>query len=142
MSMLTRQHWEAHVPHAGDMALIDAVVDWNETIIHAIGERHSIDSHPLRSSVGLHAVHLAEYGAQALAVHAVLLGEAGDRAGRLVSLRDVQLAVEYVDLSEGHLDVHAERIYVDGRGAQYLFKVNQQGRTLASGRVAVMYASQ
>ena len=138
--MLTRQHWEAHVPHTGDMALIDAVVDWNEILIHAIGERHSADSHPLRSGAGLHAVHLAEYGAQALAVHAALLGEDGDRAGRLVSLRDMQLAVEYVDLSKGRLDVHAERIYVDGRGAQYLFKVDQQGRALASGRVAVMYA--
>lgn len=138
--MLTRQHWASRVPHAEDMALIDAVVDWTETTIHAIGERHRPDGHPLRSPVGLHAVHLAEYGAQTLAVHAALLGEAGGRAGRLVSVRDMQLAVEYVDLSQGRLDVHAERIYVDDRGAQYLFKVEQQGRMLASGRVAVMYA--
>lgn len=139
--MLTRQHWSALVPHAGDMALIDAVIDWNETIIHAIGERHSAGSHPLRSDAGLHAIHLAEYGAQALAVHAVLLGEAGGGAGRLVSLRDVQLAVEYVDLSTRRLDIYAERIYVDSRGAQYLFKVDQHGQTLASGRVAVMYTA-
>ena len=139
--MLTRQHWQGHVPHAGDMALIDAVADWNDTTIHAIGERHGPDGHPLRSGTRLHALHLAEYGAQALAVHAVLLGEADDRAGRLVSLRDMQLSVEYVDLSQGRLDVHAERIYADSRGAQYLFKVDQQGRTLASGRVAVMHVA-
>lgn len=140
--MLTRQSWEALIPHAEAMALIDAVVDWNETAIHAIGVRHVPDSHPLRSHVGLHAVHLAEYGAQALAVHAALLGEVEARAGRLVSLRDVNLAVEYVDLSKGHLDVYAERIYVDDRGVQYRFRVDQQGQTLASGRVAVMYVAE
>jgi predicted hotdog family 3-hydroxylacyl-ACP dehydratase len=139
--MLTRQHWSNRVPHTDDMALIDAVVDWTETTIHAIGERHRPDTHPLRSTAGLHAVHLAEYGAQALAVHASLLGEAGGRAGRLVSVRDMQLAVEYVDLSQGRLEVHAERIYVDDRGAQYLFKIEQQGRMLASGRVTVMYVA-
>ncbi|GLQ93345.1 phosphotransferase [Dyella acidisoli] len=137
--MLTRQSWAALIPHAEAMALIDAVVDWNETAIHAIGARDVPDSHPLRSPVGLHAVHLAEYGAQSLAVHAALLGEADARGGRLVSLRDVQLAVEYVDLRKGHLDVYAERIHVDDRGAQYRFKVEQQGQALASGRVAVMY---
>jgi predicted hotdog family 3-hydroxylacyl-ACP dehydratase len=140
--MLTRQHWASRIPHADDMALIDAVIDWTETTIHAIGERHRPDTHPLRSPAGLHAVHLAEYGAQALAVHAALLGEEGGRAGRLVSVRDMQLAVEYVDLSRGRLDVHAERIYVDDRGAQYQFRVEQQGRMLASGRVAVMYMAQ
>ena len=137
--MLARQHWASRIPHVDDMALIDAVVDWTDTTIHAIGERHRAGTHPLRSPAGLHAVHLAEYGAQALAVHAALLGEADGRAGRLVSVRDMQLAVEYVDLSQGRLDVHAERIYVDDRGAQYLFKVEQQGRVLASGRVVVMY---
>lgn len=137
--MLMRQCWAALIPHADAMALIDAVVDWNETTIHAIGARHVLDNHPLRSPAGLHAVHLAEYGAQALAVHAALLGEAEARAGRLVSLRDVKLAIEYIDLSKGHLDVYAERIYVDDRGVQYWFKVEQRGQTLASGRVAVMY---
>lgn len=137
--MLARQHWAELIPHAGAMALIDAVVDWNGTVIHAIGERHIPSSHPLANSRGLHAVHLAEYGAQVLAIHAALLGEVQARAGRLVSLRDVELAVEYVDLSKGRLAVHAERIYVDDRGARYTFKVEQQGYTLASGRVAVMY---
>jgi len=140
--MLTRQHWAAQIPHAEAMALIDAVVDWNETVIHAIGERPIIGSHPLRGPGGLHAIHLAEYGAQALAVHAALLGEAEVRTGRLVSLRDVKLAIEYVDLSKGRLDVYAERVYVDDRGAQYMFKVEQQGYALASGRVAVMYVGQ
>lgn len=138
--MLMQEAWAALIPHAGGMALLDGVVHWDVTVIHAIGERHALSEHPLRSPSGLHAVHLAEYGAQATAVHGALLGEVAGRAGRLVSLRDVQLAIEYVDLSKGRLDVHAERLLADERGAQYAFRIDQQGQQLVSGRVVVMYA--
>jgi predicted hotdog family 3-hydroxylacyl-ACP dehydratase len=125
------------------MRLIDTVLDWNDKKIHAIGERHGPHDHPLCNDMRLHAVHLAEYGAQAAAVHGALLAigrhDAKMRPGRLVSLRDVQLAVEYVDLSDGHLDVHAECMFADERGAQYTFNIEQGGRSLAAGRVAVMY---
>jgi len=137
--MLTRQAWAVQIPHAGDMALLDAVVCWDAATLHALGERHAAAHHPLRSAAGVHAVHLAEYGAQAAAVHSALLGDEGLRTGRLVSLRDLQLAIEYVDLARGRLDVHAERLMADEHGAHYAFRVAQQGQTLASGRAAVMY---
>jgi predicted hotdog family 3-hydroxylacyl-ACP dehydratase len=141
--VLTQKEWAAYIPHAGDMALLDAVHAWDDTTIHAIGDRHSSIDHPLRSAAGLHAVHLAEYGAQATAVHGALLaisrGEAKMRPGRLVSLRDVRLMVEYVDLSKNHLDVHAECLSANERGAQYAFRVEQDAQLLASGRVAVMH---
>jgi predicted hotdog family 3-hydroxylacyl-ACP dehydratase len=141
--MLASSQWAELIPHAGAMRLLDAVVDWNMATIHAIGERHGRSDHPLRDETGLHAMHLAEYGAQAAAVHGALLavsrGEVRMRPGRLVSLRDVQLAVEYVDLSQGRLDVHAECLFADERGAQYAFKVEQCARLLASGRTAVMH---
>jgi predicted hotdog family 3-hydroxylacyl-ACP dehydratase len=139
----TQSAWAAYVPHAGDMCLLDGVQAWDASNIHAFGERHSLERHPLRNAAGLHTVHLVEYGAQATAVHGALLalsrGNAQMRPGRLVSLRDVRLMVEYVDLSEGRLDVHAECLSADERGAQYTFRVEQQDRLLASGRVAVMY---
>ncbi|GLQ48315.1 hypothetical protein GCM10007862_33660 [Dyella lipolytica] len=142
--MLTQPVWAEWIPHAGAMRLLDTVLDWNATTIHATGERYTSPQHPLRNDAGLHAVHLAEYGAQAAAVHGALLaasrGEARVRPGRLVSLRDVQLMIEYVDLSDGRLDVHAECLFDDGRGAQYTFKVEQRGRLLISGRAAVMHA--
>jgi predicted hotdog family 3-hydroxylacyl-ACP dehydratase len=141
--MLASSQWAELIPHAGAMRLLDAVVDWNMATIHAIGERHGRSDHPLRDETGLHAMHLAEYGAQAAAVHGALLavsrGDARMRPGRLVSLRDVQLVVEYVDLSQGRLDVHAECLFADERGAQYAFKVEQCARLLASGRTAVMH---
>ena len=61
------------------------------------------------------------------------------RPGRLVSLRDVALAVEYVDAGDGRLDVHAQCLYADAAGAQYAFRVEQAGRVLASGRAAVIH---
>jgi len=141
--MLTQKEWAAYIPHAGDMALIDAVHAWDDTTIHAVGHRHSSNDHPLRSAAGLHAVHLAEYGAQATAVHgalrAISRAQAKMRPGRLVSLRDVRLMVEYVDLSKGRLDVHAECLSADEGGAQYIFRVEQGEQLLASGRVAVMH---
>jgi predicted hotdog family 3-hydroxylacyl-ACP dehydratase len=136
-------HWSELIPHAGAMRLLDRVLNWDDRHIHAVAERHRVEDHPLRQDMRLHAVHLAEYGAQASAVHGALLasasGEARVRPGRLVSLRDVQLLIEYVDLTGGHLDVHAECLLADERGAQYSFKVEQRGQLLASGRVAVIH---
>lgn len=144
--MPLQPHWSELIPHAGDMCLLDAVLDWDDRAIHATSERYGLHDHPLQDAKRLHAVHLTEYGAQATAVHGALLGvarrEAEMRPGRLVSLRDVQLSVEYVDLSAGLLHVHAECLFADERGAQYTFRVEQEGRSLASGRVAVMYTDQ
>lgn len=144
MSTLASPEWSERIPHAGDMRLLDDVMHWNDRTIHAIAQRHGPDDHPLRNGAKLHAVHLAEYGAQASAVHAALLTTLQDAAqmksGRLVSLRDMQLAVEYVDLSSGRLDVYAECLFADERGAQYAFRVDQRNQSLASGRIAVMYA--
>lgn len=142
--MLAQSDWAALIPHAGTMCLLDAVCAHDERSIHAISSSHARADHPLRGPDGLHAVHLAEYGAQAMAVHGALLarerGEQTVRPGRLVSLRDVQLFDEYVDGLDGRLDVHAECLYADHGGSQYVFRVEHQGRLLASGRAAVMHS--
>lgn len=141
--MLPKTDWAQLIPHTGSMCLLDAVLAWDERTIHAISADHVRSDHPLRSPQGLHAVHLAEYGAQAMAVHGALLardkGVETARPGMLVSLRDVQLFEEYVDRLEGHLDVHAECLYADDGGAQYAFRVEHRGRLLASGRAAVIH---
>jgi predicted hotdog family 3-hydroxylacyl-ACP dehydratase len=141
--MLPKTDWASLIPHAGTMCLLDAVQAWDECTIHAISAGHARVDNPLRSPQGLHAVHLAEYGAQAMAVHGALLARARGieevRPGRLVSLRDVQLFGEYVDQLDGHLDVHAECLYADDGGAQYAFRVEHLGRLLASGRAAVIH---
>ncbi|PXV55391.1 Predicted 3-hydroxylacyl-ACP dehydratase, HotDog domain [Dyella jiangningensis] len=141
--MLAKTDWARLIPHQGAMCLLDSVAAWDETTIHAVADSHALADHPLRGPDGLHAVHLAEYGAQAMAVHGALLsreqGETKARPGRLVSLRDVSLAVEYVDPACGRLDVHAESLYAEPAGAQYAFRVEQNGRVLVSGRAAVIH---
>ncbi len=141
--MLPKADWAPLIPHAGTMCLLDAVQAWDAGTIHATSTGHARGDNPLRGEHGLHAVHLAEYGAQAMAVHGALLARArgtGEvRPGRLVSLRDVRFFEEYVDHLDGHLDVHAECLYADDGGAQYAFRVEHRSRLLASGRAAVIH---
>ena len=141
--MLPKSDWARLIPHAGAMCLLDAVRAWDERAIHATSASHARADNPLRGATGLHAVHLAEYGAQAMALHGGLLARARGsevaRPGRLVSLREVALFEEYVDHLDGHLDVHAECLYADDGGAQYAFRVEHRGRLLCSGRAAVIH---
>jgi predicted hotdog family 3-hydroxylacyl-ACP dehydratase len=141
--MLPKTDWAHLIPHAGSMCLLDTVQSWDERTIHATSAGQARAENPLRGPNGLHAIHLAEYGAQAMAVHGALLARSNGvetvRPGMLVSLRDVQLAETYVDRLDGHLDVHAECLHADGGGAQYAFRVEHRGRLLASGRAVVFH---
>ncbi|MDE2156122.1 MAG: phosphotransferase [Xanthomonadaceae bacterium] len=141
--MLPKTDWAHLIPHAGAMCLLDAVLAWDGRSIHAIAAGHARTDNPLRGPHGLHAVHLAEYGAQAMALHGALraraAGVATQRPGLLVSLRGMQLDVEYVDRLDGHLDVHAECLHAQDRSAQYAFRVEHHGMVLASGRAAVIH---
>jgi predicted hotdog family 3-hydroxylacyl-ACP dehydratase len=125
------------------MCLLDHVLRWDEQGIHASTCSHVAPDNPLRGEGGLHAVNLAEYGAQAMAVHGALLARSRGiekvRPGRLVSLRDVQLSEAWVDQLNGRLDVHAECLYADDSGAQYGFRVEHEGRLLCQGRAAVIH---
>ena len=140
--MLPKSDWAHLIPHAGAMCLLDAVLAWDADRIHATSASHARPDHPLRGPRGLHAVHLAEYGAQATAVHGALRarvrGVETVRPGVLVSLREMRLAVEFVP-ADGRLDVHAQCLYADDAGAQYAFRVEHAGQLLASGRAAVIH---
>lgn len=141
--MLPKSDWAPLIPHAGRMCLLDDVLSWDAQSIHAATVGHRSPDNPLRGEGGLHAVNLAEYGAQAMAVHGGLLarsrGSETVRPGRLVSLRDVQLSESFIDHLDGHLDVQAECLYADESGAQYSFRIEHAGRLLCQGRAAVIH---
>ncbi len=142
--MLPKSDWQDLIPHEGTMCLLDAVVGYDATRIHAISATHARADNPLRAAGRLHAVALCEYGAQAMAVHGALLArESGGRArpGYLVSLREVALHVEFIEGLPGTLDVHAEQLLDAGGSLQYAFRIEHQGRVLASGRAAVLCGS-
>jgi len=98
-------------------------------------------AHPLRSHERLRAVHLCEYGAQAMAVHGGLLArESGGVAapGMLVALRGVELHCERIDDLPGEIECEAEAL-IAGEGAQqYRFVLRHAGVVLAEGRAAVI----
>ena len=135
--------WRQLIPHRGAMCLLDTVVAFDETHVHLTTASHRRSDNPLRSDDRLRAVHLCEYGAQAMAVHGGLSARAAGGAaapGFLVSLRAVELAVARIDDLDGPLDVHAQRL-LGGEGSwQYAFRIEQAGALMASGRAAVMAA--
>lgn len=138
---LTRDQIAALVPHAGGMCLWDEVVDWDAQRIALRAWRHRDADHPLRERGRLHAVHLCEYGAQAMAVHGGVIARAhGGRArpGLLVALRGVGLHVARIDDLPGALECEAEVLVAGDDGWQYRFAIRHDGALLAEGRAAVV----
>lgn len=132
---------EALVPHAGAMSLWDRVVAWDDGRIELRAWRHRDPEHPLRTGAGLHAVHLCEYGAQAMAVHGGLrAATAGGvaRPGLLVGLRAVELQVARIDDLPGDLECEATLLMDSPAGCQYRFRLHHDGALLATGEATVM----
>lgn len=143
--MLTKALWQHLIPHRGAMSLLDTVVAWDDMRIHLTTDSHRHADNPLRSEGMLRAVHLCEYGAQAMAVHGGLLAQrdgAVAASGLLVSLRAVQLHVARIDDLPGVLDVHAEKLLDSGTSWQYAFRIEHENRLLAEGRAAVIAHAQ
>lgn len=137
----TRDEILALVPHAGTMCLWDAVLDWDDATIVLEAGNHRDPAHPLREDGMLHAVHLCEYGAQAMAVHGGLRARAsGGRAdaGVLVALREVELLPRRIDDLPGPLRCEATLLAEGSGGCQYGFRILHAGERIAEGRAAVM----
>jgi predicted hotdog family 3-hydroxylacyl-ACP dehydratase len=129
------------VPHAGAMCLWDSVSHWDAQRIVLQSHGHRDPAHPLRSDGRLRAVHLCEYGAQAMAVHGGLLARANGGVappGMLVALRNVALHVARIDDLPGPLDCEAEVLVASDTAQQYRFAIHHVGTLLAEGRAAVM----
>lgn len=132
---------ESLVPHKGTMCLWQRVLDHDDRHVRVATAGHRASDHPLRSDGMLKAIHLCEYGAQAMAVHGGLLGRARGgpvRAGMLVALRGVQLHVACIDDLDGELVGEAELLMAGETSQQYGFRILHGDRVIAEGRAAVM----
>jgi predicted hotdog family 3-hydroxylacyl-ACP dehydratase len=142
--MLTKPQWQHLIPHQGAMCLLDCVVEWDESHIHATAISHRALDNPLRSHAMLRSVHLCEYGAQSMAIHGGLLAQRDGKValpGLLVSLRAIKLHVRRIDHLAGDLDIRAEKL-LDGEASwQYAFLIKHAGELLAEGRAAVMHSN-
>lgn len=131
----------ALVPHAGAMCLWDEVIAWDDGSVHLRAHNHRDPSHPLRSHGALRALHLCEYGAQAMAVHGGLLAQrAGGHAppGMLVALRGIELHAARIDDLPGPIECTAEAVVRSDSAQQYTFRISHAGLLLATGRAAVI----
>ena len=139
--MIARDAIEAMIPHKGVMCLWDDVVDWHAQRIRLRTRSHRDAANPLRSDGRLRAVHLCEYGAQAMAVHGGLRGavEGGEpKVGFLVALRNVALHVARIDDLNDALECEAELLAESAASQQYAFRILHAGTVVAEGRAAVM----
>ncbi len=129
------------IPHQGSMCLLERVVEWNDHTIRLETDTHRSPTNPLRSEGELKAIHLCEYGAQAMAVHGALKAQVGGTtaaAGMLVSLREVTFHCERIDTLTGTLTIEADCLQATASSQQYAFRVLHLDALLCEGRVAVM----
>jgi predicted hotdog family 3-hydroxylacyl-ACP dehydratase len=128
------------IPHAGDMCLLDEVIEWDDKSIVCHTRSHWNNNHPLREHGRLAAVHAAEYGAQALAVHCGLIALRDGESvcpGYLVSLRDLKLHVSRLDILESVIAVTAIRLMADTGNFIYEFQLKECDRLVAGGKAIV-----
>lgn len=141
MSRVDRAAILAMIPHQDAMCLWDGVDDWHAGRLRLRSASHRDPRNPLRSDGQLRALHLCEYGAQAMAVHGGLRArDSGSpvRPGMLVALRGMQLHVARIDDLAGDLECIAEVLVEAGDSQQYVFRIECDGVLLAEGRAAVM----
>jgi predicted hotdog family 3-hydroxylacyl-ACP dehydratase len=126
------------------MCLLERIVHWDDAGVTLATDTHRDPANPLARDGHLRAIHLCEYGAQAMAVHGGLVAHArGEpvRAGLLVSLRDVQLNRDFIHDLDGELTVEAHRLHDNGTAWQYEFRVTRGTDQLGQGRATVSVPS-
>jgi predicted hotdog family 3-hydroxylacyl-ACP dehydratase len=130
------------------MCLLDRMLAWDETRIECVANGHRDPAHPLRSRSGLMAGTAIEYAAQAAALHGGLMASAAGASappGYLASAREVKLGAWRLDdlpmTANDALRIVAERQAGDGGRLLYAFRVEHDGREIASGRLAVVLAA-
>jgi len=138
--VLGRDWLLAHLPHQGAMNLLEAVVAWDASTLHARATSHRDPGNPLRRAGVLPIAAGIEYGAQAAAAHGALAANAPSGAGFLASMRSVVFHVGRLDDQCAALDVLAEQLGGGGAGVLYRFEVSCEGRALVEGRVTVAFA--
>jgi predicted hotdog family 3-hydroxylacyl-ACP dehydratase len=127
------------------MCLLERMVGWDGERIECVARGHRDPAHPLRSASGLMASAAIEYAAQAAALHGGLLARAVGATpspGYLASAREVRLGAWRLDqlpaAASDLLRVVAERQAGDAGRLLYAFRVEHEGREIASGRLAVV----
>ena len=135
---------ESHIPHQGNMCLLDEVLSWDEARIRCRASSHRSADNPLRAHGRLGAACGVEYAAQAMAVHGAIMAHVAGtraRAGLLTSVRNLVLQVSRLDDLDTDLIASAERLAGDEGSTLYEFTVTGGGRELLSGRASIIFGA-
>jgi len=143
---LDRSWLERHIPHQGDMCLLDEVLTWNPVRVQCRTTTHRDATNPLRAHNRLAAVCGIEYAAQAMAVHGALIAsritsptQSAKVAGYLASVRNVNLYADRLDDVESDLVATAELVTGDEHTVLYDFTVSAGERVLLAGRATIVF---
>lgn len=128
------------IPHAGDMCLLDGVLECDAQHIRCISMTHRDKTNPMRSGNELPALCGIEYAAQAMAVHGAWDAkfDRKPRAGYLAALRDVACDTMRLDDLADDLIIDAEKVMGDEARVIYQFAIHAGEQTIMSGRATVV----
>jgi predicted hotdog family 3-hydroxylacyl-ACP dehydratase len=136
------RNWIAsHIPHQGTMCLLDRVLSWDTQGIVCLSSSHRAADNPLRAHGRLGSACAIEYAAQAIAIHGALLQPhpgTSPAVGLLASAREVELLVTRLDDVAPDLQVTAQRLHSDARGALYSFALHADHDLLVRGRASLL----
>jgi predicted hotdog family 3-hydroxylacyl-ACP dehydratase len=128
------------IPHAGNMCLLDGVLECDAQRIRCISSTHRAADNPMRTGDELSALCGIEYAAQAMAVHGAW--DAGfdkkPRAGYLAALRDVACHATRLDNLGDDLIIDAEKTMGDETRVIYQFSIHAGTTEIMSGRATVV----
>ena len=130
-----------HIPHQGDMCLLDQVQTWDDMNISCAATSHRKTDNPLRAYDQLGIANGIEYAAQAMAIHGALSASKNQprpKVGYLVSVRGVNMYATRLDDIETDLLVNATCIMANENNMLYEFSVNADSKVLLEGRAAVV----
>lgn len=138
--MIDRARIATLIPHAGNMCLLDRVVQWDAESIRCTAESHRDAQNPLAYGGQLSSACGVEYAAQAMALHGALVGAivGQPRLGYLASVRALTLEVSRLDDVTGELVIEVMRLAGMGNHMSYGFSISAATKILLYGRAAVV----
>ncbi len=131
----------SHIPHQGNMCLLDSVQTWDHANIRCIATSHRNADNPLRAHDQLGIACGIEYAAQAMAIHGALSAPADSprpKVGYLVSVRGVNMYVTRLDDIAIDLRINATCMMANESNMLYEFSVSANDQVLLEGRAAVV----
>ena len=119
------------------MCLIDQVMDWDKQHIVCCSRSHLNPSNPLMEDGELSAIHLLEYGAQAMAIHGGLLAQQ-TVPGFLAAIRNARMHIDTLEEIQDDLIIKATTIAQSAAGAIYEFQVSCNSGVLVEARASII----